>query len=587
MAEIDAEVRRRRASGDLPAGLERELDELFLEFSPVGLQGRARLRETLSLVDGSAYVDIAVPTASNKAVGSYVKRAVRKGLGWYMNFIVAQIVKFAWSVSRMFHVVVDHIEDLEAAVEAHRTPDLPASVTPSASDGGSWWAAAAVEALAGVTERVVVADCGDASLVESLLAAERGRLRGGPVGPRPRAGPRPRGRRAGRAGPRPPRRGGRRGAGRHRADGLRPMAAAQRARTPARPGVVPTGRRRDPGAALGLARRMGRLRPARGPGPRAGAPAPPRDLGPPARRAGLRRHGHRDRGRRPATGPRRRGSTRTPPPSTPPSTPSTTSCSVRRSTSWSPRGSGDRRPPVRPRPPAPGRHRGPHPRPAGRVAGGRLGVRHLRRGGPRRAPGRGHLLRGVPVPGPARRRAPLPARHVVAGGRLPARPGRAAGARLPQRDPGVLLRGLGGAHGRRRWRWPASRWPPWPPVRCSASPTRPSTPRELEELGCPATAVVPILVDLQTAHGAVGRRRARRGWPPTTGTPRCSCSSGGSRPTSATSAWSRRCGSTAASTTPTPGSTWWDRRSPRPTPRRSSPSPTSWGWRTRCATPRG
>ena len=171
MAEIDAEVRRRRASGDLPPGLERELDELFLEFSPVGLQGRARLRETLSLVDGSAYVDIAVPTASNKAVGSYVKRAVRKGLGWYMNFIVTQIVKFAWSVSRMFHVVVDHIEDLEAAVEAHRSPDLPSTVVPSASDGASWWAPAATEALAAVRERVVVADCGDASLVEALLAA--------------------------------------------------------------------------------------------------------------------------------------------------------------------------------------------------------------------------------------------------------------------------------------------------------------------------------------------------------------------------------------------------------------------------------
>ena len=171
MAEIDTEVRRRRASGDLPAGLERELDELFLEFSPVGLQGRARLRETLSLVDGSAYVDIAVPTASNKAVGSYIKRAVRKGLGWYMNFIVAQIVKFAWSVSRMFHVVVDHIEDLETAVEAHRSPDLPVAVVPASSDGAAWWAPAATEALAGVRDRVVVADCGDASLVELLLAA--------------------------------------------------------------------------------------------------------------------------------------------------------------------------------------------------------------------------------------------------------------------------------------------------------------------------------------------------------------------------------------------------------------------------------
>ncbi len=170
MAEIDAEVRRRRASGDLPAGLEAELDELFLEFSPVGLQGQARLRETLSLVDSSAYVDIAVPTASNKAIGSYIKRFTRKALGWYMNFIVAQIVKFAWSVSRMFHVVVDHIEELEAAVETHRSPDLPVGVVGAAHPAGAWWADDAAGALRGVTDRVLVADCGDASLVESLLA---------------------------------------------------------------------------------------------------------------------------------------------------------------------------------------------------------------------------------------------------------------------------------------------------------------------------------------------------------------------------------------------------------------------------------
>jgi len=171
MAEIDAEVRRRRASGDLPAGLEAELDELFLEFSPVGLQGRARLRETLALVDGSAYVDIAVPTASNKAVGSYVKQLIRKGLGWYMNFVVAQIVKFAWSVSRMFHVVVDHLEALEAAVELTASPDLPVDAVPATATGTSWWAPATVEALTGVTDRVLVADCGDGGLLDLLGAA--------------------------------------------------------------------------------------------------------------------------------------------------------------------------------------------------------------------------------------------------------------------------------------------------------------------------------------------------------------------------------------------------------------------------------
>ena len=171
MAEIDAEVRRRRASGDLPPGLERELDELFLEFSPVGLQGRARLRETLALVDGSAYVDVAVPTESNKMVGSYVKRLIRKAMGWYIGFIVHQIVKFAWAVSRMFHVVVDHVEVLEAAVDAQRTPELPDSAVPPVETGSAWWSGDAVAALTGVRGRVLHAECGDGSLLDALIDA--------------------------------------------------------------------------------------------------------------------------------------------------------------------------------------------------------------------------------------------------------------------------------------------------------------------------------------------------------------------------------------------------------------------------------
>ena len=39
MAEIAEEVRLRRASGDLPPRLERELDELFLAHSPIGVRG--------------------------------------------------------------------------------------------------------------------------------------------------------------------------------------------------------------------------------------------------------------------------------------------------------------------------------------------------------------------------------------------------------------------------------------------------------------------------------------------------------------------------------------------------------------------
>jgi SAM-dependent methyltransferase len=170
MAEIDAEVRRRRASGDLPAGLERELDELFLEFSPVGLRGKARLRENLALVDSAAYVDIAVPVESDKKAGAYVKRLMRKSLNWYMGFIVHQIVKFAWAVSRMLHLVVDHVEDLEATVEGLRVPELPASAVPVTDPGASWWADPALAALSTAKGRVLHAECGNGSLVARLIA---------------------------------------------------------------------------------------------------------------------------------------------------------------------------------------------------------------------------------------------------------------------------------------------------------------------------------------------------------------------------------------------------------------------------------
>ncbi|MBV8462161.1 MAG: class I SAM-dependent methyltransferase, partial [Acidimicrobiales bacterium] len=171
MADIDAEVRRRRAAGDIPPGLERELDELFLEFSPVGMSGSARMRETLALVDGAAFIDTAVPIASEKMVGSQVKRLIRSSVSWYMGFIVHQVVKFAWATSRMFHVVVDHVEELEAAVESQRVPDLPDAVAPAVELDDGWWTAGAVTALKGVKGRVLHADCGDGTLLDRLLAA--------------------------------------------------------------------------------------------------------------------------------------------------------------------------------------------------------------------------------------------------------------------------------------------------------------------------------------------------------------------------------------------------------------------------------
>ena len=407
MAEIDAEVRRRRASGDLPAGLEAELDELFLEFSPVGLQGRARLRETLALVDGSAYVDIAVPDGVQQG-----GRQLRQAADPQGPRLVHELHRRPDREVRLVGVA-----DVPRGRRPHRGPrgrrrgpPVTRTCRPTWSrrvgPGDAWWAAAAVDALAGVTDRVAGGRLRRRRPGRVAAGRRGGRLRGGPVGPGSRAGARPR---ASTCGPR-------------RRSTTSTWWPTRRSAASCSPGSVQWLRPNERERLLDLVSSrlavdgvlvlhsatpdgLGRLGSARGPGPRPGTPAARRDLGPPAGRPRVRGAGHRSRRRRPAPGPRGRRRSPTPTRSTPPSTPSTTCCSGRRSTSWSPRGSGDRRPPVRAGAPAPGRHGGPHPRPARRPAGRRMGLGHLRRGRPRRAAGRGDLLRGVPVPGPTRRRA--------------------------------------------------------------------------------------------------------------------------------------------------------------------------------------
>ena len=84
MAEIDAEVRERRASGDLPARVERELDALFLPVLPGGRAGRLDLADALRMVDASAYIDPVVPVGSASPVGPSSRRASASSALWYV-----------------------------------------------------------------------------------------------------------------------------------------------------------------------------------------------------------------------------------------------------------------------------------------------------------------------------------------------------------------------------------------------------------------------------------------------------------------------------------------------------------------------
>src|SRR3974390_3085728 len=121
MAEIAEEVRLRRASGDLPPRLERELDELFLAHSPVAGRG-GDLAEALRMVDAATFIDPVVPVESERAAGAFVKKGMRSLLLWYVGWVTHQMSQSAAAASRALHVVDDRMGDMQRQLDAQRGP---------------------------------------------------------------------------------------------------------------------------------------------------------------------------------------------------------------------------------------------------------------------------------------------------------------------------------------------------------------------------------------------------------------------------------------------------------------------------------
>src|SRR5580704_2448406 len=170
MAEIAEEVRLRRASGDLPPKLERELDELFLAHSPVAGRG-GDLTEALRMVDAATFVDPVVPVDSQRAAGAVVKKGMRTVLLWYVGWITHQVSQFASAVSRTLHIVEGRLVDLERKVEVQRVPDAGVIEFPGLHTADAWWVEPAIKSASSTRGRVLHAACGDGWLVQRLTDA--------------------------------------------------------------------------------------------------------------------------------------------------------------------------------------------------------------------------------------------------------------------------------------------------------------------------------------------------------------------------------------------------------------------------------
>ena len=169
MGEIDHEVARRRSSGELPTLLESELDQLFLQFAPMGATGSLWLAESAALVSKHALVNKQVPVASRKPGGALIKRVLQAAMGWYVRFLMAQVEDFAVAVSRSMHLMVNDLEDIHTTMSGLEPATLP--VLTSSPGGPEWWHPMVVEQLAAVSGRVLHGDCGHSGLVGSLTQA--------------------------------------------------------------------------------------------------------------------------------------------------------------------------------------------------------------------------------------------------------------------------------------------------------------------------------------------------------------------------------------------------------------------------------
>ena len=172
MAEIQEEVRRRRAAGELPPSLERELDLVFDRHVPAGaLDGD--FGEALKAADRAAYVNVAVPTASEKPGIGEVKRVLRKAMAWYLNYLAQQVTAFGTATVRALRALGDRVTVLEDEVAELRPVVDDGRDRPAVAPDLGAWHQAVTGHLAGAGGRVLHAECGDGALVRALLGAGR------------------------------------------------------------------------------------------------------------------------------------------------------------------------------------------------------------------------------------------------------------------------------------------------------------------------------------------------------------------------------------------------------------------------------
>lgn len=168
LREIDQEVAARRAAGDFPPGLERDLDLVFARFAPSAASGDD-LEGMLEAADRNAFIDLDVPTGSRLWPLVPVKRILRKLMAWYLRYVTQQLSAFATSVVAALKLLSRRVTELETTIPGvnPRVLDTAAGVRPPAD--ASPFLTVVADLFEGVKGRVLVTECGEGALLRRLV----------------------------------------------------------------------------------------------------------------------------------------------------------------------------------------------------------------------------------------------------------------------------------------------------------------------------------------------------------------------------------------------------------------------------------
>jgi hypothetical protein len=171
VADLEADVARRRAAGEYPPGLERELDALLARHAPDRVVD-APIDELLARAEVAALLDVDVPTASGVPGGAPAKRALRRLMAWFLTYLAQQVTASSRATLAVLEALARKVEALEAASPELAAGSLPA-IVPVVPVAG--WAHDVVAAVVATTvdgaSRVCVTHTSEGVLLDGLVAA--------------------------------------------------------------------------------------------------------------------------------------------------------------------------------------------------------------------------------------------------------------------------------------------------------------------------------------------------------------------------------------------------------------------------------